>query len=110
MKAEIIVAIVSLVVALPPTLYALYAWYGRRSQSTCEYLKDACIPTELTGGLMVGLGYPSHRAHLSRRRSEIFCSVSDRGITLALRVEDGLPTTSREPILRVSNPGMALSC
>ncbi|KAF5717811.1 hypothetical protein FMUND_5542 [Fusarium mundagurra] len=87
MKTEIIVAIVSLVVALPPTLYALHAWYRRRSQSTW---------------------YPSHRAHLSRRCSELFCSVSEQGITLALRVEEGLPTTSREPILRVSNPGMAL--
>ncbi|KAI1012340.1 hypothetical protein LB503_004755 [Fusarium chuoi] len=89
MKPEIVVAIVSLIVALPPTLYALHAWYRRRSQSTW---------------------YPSHRAHISRRRSELFCSVSERGIILALRVEDGLPTTSRQPILRVSNPGMALGC
>ncbi|KAI1063926.1 hypothetical protein LB506_005804 [Fusarium annulatum] len=89
MKAEIIVAIVSLIVALPPTLYALHAWYRRRSQTPW---------------------YIFHRAHLSRRRSELFCSVSDRGITLALRIEDGLPTTSREPILRAPNPGMTLSC
>ncbi|KAF4444235.1 hypothetical protein FACUT_816 [Fusarium acutatum] len=88
MKTEIIVAIVSLIVALPPAVYALNAWHRRRSQSTW---------------------YPSHRAHLSRHRSELFCSVSERGITLALRVEDGLPTTLREPMLRVSNHGMALS-
>ncbi|CZR37788.1 uncharacterized protein FPRO_07021 [Fusarium proliferatum ET1] len=37
MKAEIIVAIVSLVVALPPTLYALHAWYRRRSQTPSRY-------------------------------------------------------------------------
>ncbi|KAH7194185.1 hypothetical protein DER44DRAFT_792888 [Fusarium oxysporum] len=88
MKTEIIVAIVSLVVSLPPTLYALHAWYRRRSRSAC---------------------YPSHGMHLSRRRSELFCSVHEQGITLALRFEDGLPITLREPMLRGSNTSTALS-
>ncbi|KAH7151530.1 hypothetical protein DER46DRAFT_614824 [Fusarium sp. MPI-SDFR-AT-0072] len=89
MKSEIIVAIVGLVVSLPPALYALHTWYRRRSLVTYR---------------------PSHQKHLSRRRSELFCSVSERGITLALRVEEGLPTVQRETIFRTPNPGTALSC
>lgn len=44
MKTEVIVAIVSLVVSLPPALYALHTWYLRRSLVTCEYLQDVRVP------------------------------------------------------------------
>lgn len=53
---------------------------------------------------------PSHQKHLLRRRSELLCSVSERGIALKLRVEEGLPITQRETFFRAPNPGMTLSC
>lgn len=54
---------------------------------------------------------PSHQKHHLRRRSELLCSVSERGgIALKLRVEEGLPITQREPFFRAPNPGMTLSC
>ncbi|KAM5520616.1 hypothetical protein FOXYSP1_14506 [Fusarium oxysporum f. sp. phaseoli] len=89
MKTEIIVAIVSLVVSLPPTLYALHTWCRRRSQSPCK---------------------PYHEMYPSRRHSELLCSVSERGITLALRIEDVLPIAQRETMFGASDPGTTLSC
>ncbi|KAH7258962.1 uncharacterized protein BKA55DRAFT_561860 [Fusarium redolens] len=89
MKPEIIVAIVSLVVSLPPALYTLHTWYQRRSQA---------------------MYHPFHQIHLSRRHLELLCSMSERGITLVLRVEEGRPVPQRDSIFRASNPDMTSSC
>ncbi|KAH6954473.1 hypothetical protein DER45DRAFT_312393 [Fusarium avenaceum] len=81
MKAELIVAIVTLVTALPPTLFVMHKWYTRQRQNS-----------------ILTSAFPLHGMQPLRRQSHLVCSVSEQGITFGLRVDDEMAVRRTYPL------------